>query len=209
MTMRDVRVTRRTPMPKLRPMHDYVPFTAIESRPSREDRATRHTEIIRDGFVTEVRPGRGDQSVTECRVATSAPNMDDRRAPTKIDSRGRYVTTGTDAPSGPSRRIKINSATGARTVVDDNENGGQSSPRMVRLVSDGDARLPGVRMKAPKAPRHKSARTTGEKSDRMADVRAFAAAHGIPAEKLADRRVVAAIRDVIAHRAGIAAYAAR
>lgn len=219
--MRDVRVTARTATPRIRIGSTDAPDTATHNgrpvnthRITRTDRSARHIVVTdRDtGFVTDVRTGRDTAPGYVATGGTTAPNADDMRHPTRTDARGRHIATHRMAPTGPSRRWDVNTATGRRVIVDDNANGGIITPRMIRTVADGDDRLPGVRMPV-RTPRSTTPRNTSTdrpaRTDRLADVRAFAAAHGIPAEKLADRRVVAAIRDVMAHRAGVAAYAAR
>jgi hypothetical protein len=229
---REARVTARQSTGKIRMGNGNAPDVTVSfgktrgtmatPRPTYENRVGfAHTYKIdkETGFTTDVINGGtmgkiDDDGRVMVRSGTSAPNADDRRHPTARDERG-YVITTSDAPSGMSRRVVTNTATGARTIVDDNENGGVISPRRVRTVADGDAPLPGVRMpkSAPKSARRANgaapARGTVTKSDPYADVREFAIANGIPLEKIADKRVRAAIRDLIAHRTQVAAYAAK
>ncbi len=234
MGTRRPRVTAPTPTPRIRMMHDDAPDTyaptgrttgTVVPRVTHRDRSTNHRVIIdrETGFTADVTTGRTivpntDDGRYVARPGTSAPNADDRRHPMRRDTTGRPVITHRDVPTGPSRRVVTNTSTGARMVVDDNVNGGIASWRPVRLTTDGDAPLPGIRRRADRSPRTTAPRTTGRPTtDRpvnrttMDDVTAFAAAHGItlPTDRSHRRRVVAAIRDVMAHRASVAAYAGR
>ena len=92
MTMRDVRVTRRTATPRIAmgsgDAPDTYTYTAphngrimpmVPPRATHHDRTSRHV-IVTDretGFVTDVRSGRNAAPVTMVADATSAPNADD------------------------------------------------------------------------------------------------------------------------------------
>ncbi len=232
MAIREPRVTARAATPRIAMGNGDAPDT-INGRRTIVPRVTTsthnmpHTVVLYRhdhelaGFVRDVRSG-DDRGRNGASRPTTAPNMDDMRHPDARDGIG-YVVTASATPQHnadgtyrPARRVVTNTVTGMRAIVDDNVNGGTTSPRRVRTVDMGDAPLPGIRgavtrdgAKPSRSTTPRNPRAARPSSDRLADVREFAAAHGIPLEKLADRRVVAAIRDVIAHRASVAAYAAR
>lgn len=221
-TPRHPRVTPRTGT-TVRMGRDDAPRSYVEYGMSRDDRSMRHRDVIdRDtGFTARVLHGRTDGLTvnpdtgnTVCATPVSAPNADDRRHPDRVDANGRSIATGSLAPSGPSRRIMVNGATGARSIVDDNVNGGMVTARMIRTVADGDATLPGV---VRRAPRTVSVNRSNERVNRAAEraetddmIRAtILSVTGRAYVGPIDARMRSMALDVIAHRASVASYIAR
>jgi hypothetical protein len=216
--LRTVRVTKAPSagrwFPEARPTTE-----AGLARHAKSNQTFPHREVLdRNGFVSRVIEGR--DSDEKCAVPTSAPNRSDLGSPDARDRHGYLILK----PEVHQETVTwvTDSKTGAKSKRYDGQNGVQTSARRVRTVADGDERLKGldrdslVRDGAKPAKVRKSRGVSGTrpaksgaKVDPYADVREFAVAHGIPLEKIADKRVRAAIRELITHRAQVAAYAAK
>lgn len=190
--LREVRVTRRESAGR----HLNPHRTAVESGMARHARSNQtfpHREHVdpKTGFVWTVEDGRTagltvspDTGNFVCATPTSTPNSEDKRNPTR-QVNGVWVS------------------------------GRGNSTRAVRTVELAEERLPSIVRKPAKADTPKRAKGSGtggtrgkvaKREDKWADLREFAASHGIPLEKLADKRVRAAIREVIEFRGQVAAY---
>jgi hypothetical protein len=221
-TPRHPRVTERKSV-TVRMGSGDAPRSHRETGMTRDDRSMRHVESVdpETGFVIRVQHGRmaglsvnpetGNYVLSE---PTCAPNADDRRHPDRTDANGRPIATGSLAPSGPSRRIVVNGVTGARSIVDDNVNGGQITPRVVRMTTDGDNPLPGF---VRPAKRHNSAPSSNDRAARAAEraetdaaIRAtILSVTGHAYSGPIDARMRSMALDVMAHRASVAQYMAR
>lgn len=183
----EARVTERKSVGRLGVMRDIIPLAPVEFA-STQLRSFRHVAIPeRDeegnltGFVAEVRPGYEVGPVRQAKrpsVSVTDPNsVVTKIGEVWVNYEGKAVRT-TDM--GDTKGVP-----GIRRPK-----AAEKAPSRGKVKSEGQAR--------------KERALAGRSTDE--DLAAFMVARGLPVEKLADKRVRAAVRDMLAHEASVAAY---